>query len=414
MTLDNFLCCFNLEFGGLVIGWVGLIVNIILAIIALVGAFIPATICQQFELIRHHRRTVDILDFCDDIGTVTTVAFVILFFLLLIFAYAHSCLIRGISARDPDKLKWVWVLYIAIIVLCVLHLLGSFISFWNFFAALIELIVAIYFFMVIDSLIDKYRVDWPKHVAVFNLLDNFIERFEKHPEQREIQKIFSIDGDISDSTIIVIVNNRDILIDTLDPEFKLLKIGIRLINFDAFKKFMGAKIIYREIIMEMIEERNLKLVSEDKTIMVHMPKDDALKLEINPPYDFEIKNLSLDDAEKINSVWAFASPGSLNFIRYVIKFNASIGIYKKSTKTLIAWCLEYDHHCLLALQVDANHLRKGFGILAAKALTKKLAEEKKVDVVTTIVCENYKSKNLFDKIGFNQIDNNLWIGVIKN
>ncbi|KAG5676071.1 hypothetical protein PVAND_005925 [Polypedilum vanderplanki] len=266
----------------------------------------------------------------------------------------------------------------------------------------------------LPSLRDSYRVNWPEYIGAFNLIDNLIERFTKYPEQMQIQEIFSVDGDISDSTIIVILNDKDIILETLDPEFKLLKIGIRLINFSKMKMFMAAKSIYRKIIMEMIEEKNLKLLFEDKTIMVHIKKEDAVKLEIKTTDKIEIKNLSLSDAEKINSVWPFASPESIDFIRYAITYNKSVGLYEKSSKELVAWCLENDCYSLLALQTDDKNFRKGFGILAAKAITKKIAEERNVDVITNIVCENYKSKNLFDKIGFKPINSNLWIGVIEN
>lgn len=204
------------------------------------------------------------------------------------------------------------------------------------------------------------------------------------------------------------------MIGTLDLEFTKLKIGVRLINFKTEKMLMGFRNIYRDFVLEFIKEKNLKVLFDDGTSMVHMTKEDALKLEINLPEGVELKRLSPNDAEKVNSVWPHASPGSIEFMRYVITHNESMGVYEQSTGELSAWCLTHDYYCLLALQVDENHLRKGYGNIVTKAMTKKLAEQFNVDVITNIIHTNFKSRGLFQKIGFKDIDTNSWIGLIEN
>lgn len=57
----------------------------------------------------------------------------------------------------------------------------------------------------LPSLRDSFKVNWPEHVMAYNLIDNLIERFKKHPEHREFLKIYSIDGDIADSTFIAVM-----------------------------------------------------------------------------------------------------------------------------------------------------------------------------------------------------------------
>jgi RimJ/RimL family protein N-acetyltransferase len=175
--------------------------------------------------------------------------------------------------------------------------------------------------------------------------------------------------------------------------------------------FMGIRYIYRDAVLEMIRERNLKTLFDDCTVMVYMSKEDALKLTIDMPEGVEMKSLVPGDAEKVNSVWPHASEGSVEFLQYCITYNRSVGIYDHSE--LVAWCLEHDYYCLLALQVDADHLRKGYGTLVTKAITKKIAEQCDADVITNIVTQNSKSKALFKKAGFKDIDTNSWIGLIE-
>lgn len=80
---------------------------------------------------------------------------------------------------------------------------------------------------------------------------------------------------------------------------------------------------------------------------------------------------------------------------------------------LAAWCLQLDFGSLSTLQVDEKHLRKGYGQIVTKAISKKIAEESDVDISSNIVHANFKSLNLFSKLGFKEIDKNYWIGVRK-
>lgn len=124
-------------------------------------------------------------------------------------------------------------------------------------------------------------------------------------------------------------------------------------------------------------------------------------------------SLTKDNAAKINSVWPHRSEGSIKYVEYLIDHNESIGLFTEDEE-LVAWCLSMDMGSLAILQVDENHLRKGYGEIVAKAITKKVASESAIDLTANIVFSNFKSANLFAKLGFRDIDRNYWIGVIKS
>lgn len=175
---------------------------------------------------------------------------------------------------------------------------------------------------------------------------------------------------------------------------------------------MNVKNDYRDFLQNFIETHNMdmKKVFDDVTVMMHISKENAKKFEIVIPEGTSLRTLSENDAAKINSIWPHASHDSEKFIAYCIKYNPSVGLYSQDNQ-LLSWCLYHDFGLLLALQTDPNHLRKGFAEIVTKAIAKKIAEDLNFDCAASIIKDNFKSINLFKKIGFNQIDTNSWVGV---
>lgn len=60
-----------------------------------------------------------------------------------------------------------------------------------------------------------------------------------------------------------------------------------------------------------------------------------------------------------------------------------------------------------SLQVDEKYQRRGLGTLIAKIMSLELAKLGK-DVTAGIVDSNYKSKQMFAKLGFKLIDDTYW------
>lgn len=93
-------------------------------------------------------------------------------------------------------------------------------------------------------------------------------------------------------------------------------------------------------------------------------------------------------------------------------YNAHIGLFNE-TDELVAWCLRMDIGSLATLQVDEKHFRKGYGEIVTKAISKKIASECDSDITTNVVLSNIKSLSLFEKLGFDEIDKNHFVGVVK-
>lgn len=130
------------------------------------------------------------------------------------------------------------------------------------------------------------------------------------------------------------------------------------------------------------------------------------------PKNVQLKTLSTANAEKINSLWPHKYDGSEEFIEYSIKYHVNVGMFDKNDE-LIAWCLRYDSGSVGMLQVDKNHLRKGYGTLVTKMMCKKIAEEFDSDVTSSIVPGNEKSFNMFSKLGFKVVGPHSWLVMTK-
>lgn len=120
-----------------------------------------------------------------------------------------------------------------------------------------------------------------------------------------------------------------------------------------------------------------------------------------------LHEMSEDDALYANTVWPNRHPGSAFFMKRIAKWNANVGLYQSDGK-LVAWCLRLQAGPLGALQVDNQFLRRGYGVLILKAITRKIGELGE-DVYSCVGLENLPSIRTFEKVGFKVVDSTFWL-----
>ena len=120
--------------------------------------------------------------------------------------------------------------------------------------------------------------------------------------------------------------------------------------------------------------------------------------------------LTLSNVVKINSAWPHRYDGSDQFVAYSIKFHLSLGLFDGNGE-LLAWSLMYDNGSLGVVQVDENHLRKGYGSLIVKGISRKIVAEYELDVTALVVQSNERSLQFFTKLGFKQTGEHTWFGM---
>lgn len=133
--------------------------------------------------------------------------------------------------------------------------------------------------------------------------------------------------------------------------------------------------------------------------------------------------------EKVNSNWPERNENSFLFLKRMAMYNSSVGVFKEDG-TLASWIfrlllilsyiqiIKVDSVSLFhsrlptgllgVLQTDKNFYGKGYGTLAVKAASRKIAETSQ-DIYVDIFANNEASRNLFEKLGFKSIGEVYWI-----
>ncbi|KAG4069522.1 hypothetical protein HA402_006888 [Bradysia odoriphaga] len=151
ITVSSCLC-FELETGGLIIGWLSVIGNILIATsCAILLILLCVYNCQDLSA------QMD-LEFCNAFRGVFIGVFVVFILLSIGVTYAAWRLIQGTKARDHFKVKPMMILLGVVAVLSALQILS--LKPAGIANGLIQFVINAYFFVVIYSLYDLFRREY--------------------------------------------------------------------------------------------------------------------------------------------------------------------------------------------------------------------------------------------------------------
>ncbi|EDW03848.1 GH11461 [Drosophila grimshawi] len=230
----------------------------------------------------------------------------------------------------------------------------------------------------------------------YALIDNYIKWKAKEPEL-DIQCL-SLDGDWqSDGTFLMIITNdnqrKTVFFNTLSDDLERLTNALLCL---ASKSGVYVLHDYGERLVPAVDAyiRNVVNAKMETTQTAW------------PPVGIELRSVDPKDAATINENWPHGSPDSLKFVKRLIDYNVSVGAYDEQGK-LIAWCLRLPIGALGLLQVVETHKRLGLGSLMVRYLSRKISDLGD-EVLAPVVTENTASRKLFEKLGFQKIDNVYW------
>ncbi|XP_055375841.1 uncharacterized protein LOC129608383 [Condylostylus longicornis] len=249
---------------------------------------------------------------------------------------------------------------------------------------------------------DLYKIEWPKHHIAFNIIQNYINWFQKDPNVKYI-KVYSLNGDWSDGTF-VIVDRYIVPFCTLNKNLNRLTTALNLLDksipyylYGYVERVAPAAKKYYEI-NNWIYDKHVC-----NTIWYRKKNNNKLEFEIKIPDHLILKPLQENDAIIVNNVWPHRHPGSLNAIKRLIRYNESLGIFRKDNDELIAWCLRLTLGSPGSLQVKDEYKRQGLGILLAKAMSNILMNLG-MEIVAPVVEENVASKKMFESLDLQKVD----------
>ncbi|XP_043647482.1 uncharacterized protein LOC122616187 [Drosophila teissieri] len=272
-----------------------------------------------------------------------------------------------------------------------------------------------------DSLVEIPRSDWTKLRDLyvhrdtdpqgFLCINNFIKWVEIEPELKV--SFLSLNGDWqSDGTFVITLGwntyKKHLFFNTLSD--KLDRVTKAL---ECLKSFEDEYIFYGfgSRFMPVVDHIGSKYCTTKALFFVEnvwytASKELVDSFTIQVPPGITLRNVNLEDAETINEIWPHRAPGSIEFVRSLIKYNMNLGAYDDNGK-LVAWCLRLPIGSLGLLQVLESHKRLGLGSLMVKSMAKKISGSGD-QVLAPVVTKNTASRCMFEKLGFRAIDNTYW------
>ncbi|XP_034099504.1 uncharacterized protein LOC117564727 [Drosophila albomicans] len=246
----------------------------------------------------------------------------------------------------------------------------------------------------------------------YNLIKNYVEWIDKKINLDV--KCFTIDEDWrKDGTFIMIAKHGGIsdyvYFNTLSEDFdrliRLLYAFITQTKVPLFLYGYGGRL--KSAVDDCIRRLSSKKFHETvKTAWYKASKELVATFSTEAPPGITLRKLEIEDAETVNELWPHHTKRSIKFVKHVIENDLTIAACDSNGK-LLAWCLRLPLGSLGLLQVMPSQKRLGLGSLMVRVLSKKIAEQD-LDVFAPVVTENTPSRRMFEKLGFQKIDNIYW------
>lgn len=103
---------------------------------------------------------------------------------------------------------------------------------------------------------------------------------------------------------------------------------------------------------------------------------------------------------------------SQSYIKYLTDCNKSVGLFNESNE-LVARCLQIDDGSIALLHVEEGSQGKGYGEIVVRELSRQIAMERDSDVFVNVTESNEKAVEVFDNVGFKDMEITHWVGVNK-
>lgn len=270
----------------------------------------------------------------------------------------------------------------------------------------------------LTTLRDLYLQNWPQNCVGYYTLDNFIRWLEKDPNTKALSILTLNNNDWRTDGTFVIVDRYQLFINTLNSsnntntntntDNEKLRIALSLLDWSGGYKVSSFLERHRSAVVDVVDSKQLQKEYDSLTLVYHMPRHEAIQMEIDCPDGFVVREMNEDDAIVADSVWPNQHVGSLFLLKRLIKWNPNVGVYTKANNELVAWCFRLQGGFLGALQVLESHRRMGLGGLVLRAITKKIGEMDQ-DVTACVNPDNTPSRRLFESCGFKVVDRAYWL-----
>ncbi|EDW64937.1 uncharacterized protein [Drosophila virilis] len=251
---------------------------------------------------------------------------------------------------------------------------------------------------------ELHLADWPKHCVAYFWLDNYLRWLETDPLTKYLT-FYTLDGDWRRDGLFILVHRYQLFFSNLSRQKtpELLSV-LTLLDWTNGFKVSAIHETHHRAYKQLLAERRLVMDREMKTVMYHLPCEQAKALQRSCPPGYYLDDVRLEHAGLINDLWSAHHPGSLKLVEMLIEKNGNVGLYEEATGELCAWCLRLQSGFLGALEVLQTHQRRGLGLVVAAAIAKRIANDLEHDVTALVNLNNETARKVFDKLLFTLLE----------
>jgi ribosomal protein S18 acetylase RimI-like enzyme len=177
----------------------------------------------------------------------------------------------------------------------------------------------------------------------------------------------------------------------------------RTMFFAVHEKHMSA-------IQQFIKDKNLVKDMDNPCFLYAIPPEQARQFTVECPPEVFVRKLEPSAAQQVSAAWPHNFPGSDSYLGKFIEANGGYGVFLKSNNEMVAWVLKHAFGHPAMLQTEEKHMKKGYGSLVTRVLSKEIAEEGHWPVCS-VMLNNERSKRMFEKLGFRSIGTCVFISL---
>lgn len=181
------------------------------------------------------------------------------------------------------------------------------------------------------------------------------------------------------------------------------------INFTCSPVFACVSDEHMHILDALMEKVNCigELLSDCSYYM--MTNEKALEQSYEVPNDLILRELDPSYSTLLNERWVHRYPNSEKYIELLIRLNGGLGLFNKDDDEIVGWVVKNEFAGVGHLQTMPKYRQKGYGMILAKAMTKKIALDDGGTVHAFIVDKNTNSRLLFGKLGYEILAGSNWV-----
>uniref|UniRef100_A0AAG5DGD4 Glycine N-acyltransferase-like protein n=1 Tax=Anopheles atroparvus TaxID=41427 RepID=A0AAG5DGD4_ANOAO len=259
----------------------------------------------------------------------------------------------------------------------------------------------------LTELRDLYQVDWPKYAFTFYTLDTFV-RWHKWFLNDEVQLYTDLRHDWRVSGTFVAKDHNELFFDTLmETTSGLKELLTTIVQICGSKLSVVCSSRFREMLIATTYDASYRKTSDDRMICYRQCVPPQIGDKSDLPYGYRCCPVRLADTDFVSKQWVHNEPMFANLPGRLIDRNPSLGVYDEKDQ-LVAWCLIDQTGSLALFQTVVLHQRKGLGRAIIDHFARQLHKEGILPQALIVEC-NQGSRSLFEKLGFEVVNQWCWI-----